>query len=76
MSKCESHNWSDWTPWFFYGSGLDIRERFCRNDECVNGSDYEQRPHEHAYAPVPDPFSPVGTGLTLQVCTICHDVKS
>lgn len=75
MNKCEHDDWGDWTPWFFYGSGLDIRERFCKLD--CTGSDYEQRSHVHDYQPGPsDPFSPVGTGLTLQVCTICHDVKS
>jgi hypothetical protein len=70
------HDWGDWTRWIFYGSGLDIREKFCRDDPCT-GNDYETRKHQHDYqAGVPDPFAPVGSGLTLKICSACHDVKS
>jgi hypothetical protein len=75
VSKCEHGNWTEWTRWLYYGPGLDISERYCKNDGCP-GSDYVQRPHQHDYqAGVSDPFAPVGAGLTLQICSGCHDVK-
>jgi len=70
------HDWGDWSRWIFYGSGLDIRERYCRYEPCPEGTDHQTRIHRHDYQPpVPDPFAPIGSGLTLTVCAACHDVK-
>jgi hypothetical protein len=66
------HNWGAWTPWSFYGSGLDIRERYCQ--DCT-GDESETRAHVHDYKKHPDPYAPVGSGFTLQVCSACQDVK-
>lgn len=69
-------SWGNWTRWIFYGSGLDIRERFCRGEDC-NKNDYETRKHQHSYqAGVPDPFAPIGSGMTLHICSACHDVRN
>lgn len=72
-SAC-THDWSPWTSWLYYGSGQDIREKFCRRDGCTEG-DCEYRSHVHSYKRYPDPYAPIGSGLTMQVCETCHNPK-
>lgn len=66
------HSYGTWTDWIFYGSGQDIRERFCK--ECPHGDD-QTRPHSHSYGPpFEDPYAPIGSGLQIRVCAACDDV--
>lgn len=69
MSEHE-HDWSSWTRWIYYaGASQDFRERYCK--KCP-GTDEETRPHKHSYSPQPDPYAPIGSSGTVQVCDGCH----
>jgi hypothetical protein len=67
------HRWSDWSDWKYGGYQTDMRTR-----DCGDHADPEYRPHRHDWKQRPDPFAPVGSGLTLQVCSGpcgCGDTK-
>lgn len=67
------HRWGDWTRWIYYAGGnQEFRERFCK--DCT-ASEEETREHQHRYSAQPDPYAPIGSGGTVQVCDVCHQPK-
>lgn len=71
MSEAEhNHKWGGWN---YGGYSTDMRTCTCGN---CTGADYRQ--HSHTYVKSPDVFAPVGTGMTIEVCsgaTGCGDTK-
>jgi hypothetical protein len=65
-----NHSWGDWTNWTPYIARLDIRERYCGT---CPATDEETRPHVHQTQEYGDPYAPVGSGMTMKVCTICQE---
>lgn len=68
------HQWGDWTRWIYYAGGnQEFRERHCQG--CPEQQE-EYRAHtQHHYSAQPDPYAPIGSGGTVQVCDDCHQPK-
>ncbi len=66
------HRWSEWGRWYFASGNVDQRDRDCRDCE---ETDSRSRAHAHDFKSYPDPYAPVGSGLVITVCALCHAGK-
>jgi hypothetical protein len=67
------HNWGNWGSWQYAGYETEMRTRTCGDH-----ADAEYRQHVHHWMKTADVFAPMGSGLTVEVCTGptgCGDTK-
>jgi hypothetical protein len=66
------HQWGAWSDWAYAGHDTDMRTRTCG---AGRHADAEWRTHAHDWQRRPDVFAPIGSGLTIMVCTGCGGPK-